>query len=142
MRVAGSTGRLVFARIDGGEDLLLGIKRVAKEENIRSGFLSCIGALRRARVGYYIGSGQYKAIELEGPLEIACCLGNIALFEGEPLVHAHICVCDGEGRAFGGHLLEGCFVSPTAELTIIELSGAELVRYLDERTGLKLLGKP
>ena len=55
------------------------------------------------------------------------------------MVHAHITVCDSEGRAFGGHVLEGCVVSPTAELALLELSGARLVRRLDAATGLKLL---
>ena len=141
MKVAeGSVGRLAFFRLGEGEDLLKSIKGHVEAEGIRSGFLACIGALSKARLGFFLGEGRYKAIEVKGPLEIASCLGNISEGpEGELIIHAHICVCDEEGRAYGGHLLEGCIISPTAELAIIELAGARLVRELDAKTGLKLL---
>ena len=141
VRVAeGRVGRFLFFRVEEGSDLLMAIGECASSAGVRAGLLACIGALARARLGYYLGSGRYKTIELEGPLEIASCLGNISEGpDGELVVHAHICVCDGEGRAYGGHLLEGCVVKPTAELAILELAGARLVRRLYEATGLKLL---
>jgi len=144
MKVAeGLAGRLVFFRRGEGEDLLLSMRACAESEGVRAGLLACIGALSKARLGFFLGGGRYKAIELGGPLEIASCLGNLSEGpDGELVVHAHICVCDGEGRAYGGHLLEGCVVSPTAELALLELSGARMVRRLDGKTGLKLLQPP
>ncbi len=141
MRVAsGRVGRIVFFRLEEGSDLLASMREHVEAEDIKSGFLACIGALSKARLGYFLGQGKYKAIEVQGPLEIASCVGNISVGpEGETVVHAHICVCDEEGRAYGGHLLEGCLVSPTAEVTVVELSGALLTRELDAKTGLKLL---
>ena len=136
----GRVGRFLFFRVREGADLLAAIREAAEAAGVRSGLLACIGALRKARLGFYLGEGRYKTIELEGPLEIASCLGNLSEGpEGELVVHAHITVCDSEGRAFGGHVLEGCVVSPTAELALLELSGARLVRRLDAATGLKLL---
>jgi len=136
----GRVGRLLFFRVREGADLLAAIKEAAEGAGVHSGLLACIGALRKARLGFYLGEGRYKTIELDGALEIASCLGNLSEGpEGELVVHAHITVCDSEGRAFGGHVLEGCVVSPTAELALLELSGARLVRRLDAATGLKLL---
>jgi len=136
----GRVGRFLFFRVREGADLLAAIKEAAEGAGVHSGLLACIGALRKARLGFYLGEGRYKTIELEGTLEIASCLGNLSEGpEGELVVHAHITVCDSEGRAFGGHVLEGCVVSPTAELALLELSGARLVRRLDAATGLKLL---
>jgi predicted DNA-binding protein with PD1-like motif len=63
--------------------------------------------------------------------------GDIALKDGEPLVHAHIVVGKADGTAWGGHLLAG-HVWPTLELVLVE-SPAELRRTLDEETGLPLI---
>jgi len=141
MRVAeGRPGRFLVSRLERGSDLLASIRAAAEESGVRAGLITCIGGLSRARLGFYTGSGRYEALEIEGPLELVACVGNIALGPGgELIVHAHVCVADREGHAYGGHLLEGCPVEPTAELIIIELSGAELRRELDEETGLKLL---
>ena len=144
MKVAeGRAGRLLVFKLERGADLLLSISAAAGEAGVGSGFLMCIGGLSKARLGFYVGSGQYKALEIEGPLELVACVGNIALGpSGELVIHAHACVADEKGQAYGGHLLEGCRVDPTGELVIVELSGAELRREVDEETGLKLLRAP
>ena len=141
MRVAeGRVGRLLVFRLERGSDLLASIRAAAEEAGVRAGVLMCIGGLSRARLGFYVGSGRYEAIELEGPLELVACMGNLALGpEGELVVHAHACVADRSGHAYGGHVLDGCLVDPTGELAIAELSGADLRRELDRETSLKLL---
>ena len=139
----GRAGRLLIFRLKRGADLLSSIRAEAERAGVRAGFLMCIGGLSRARLGFYTGSGRYKALEIEGPLELVACVGNIALGPGgELIIHAHACVADGEGRAYGGHLLDGCLVDSTGELVIVELSGAEFRREVDEETGLKLLRAP
>jgi predicted DNA-binding protein with PD1-like motif len=90
-------------------------------------------------LGYY-KEGQYKYIQLEGPLEIASCTGNIAVDEkGETIIHAHIVVTNERGKAFGGHLMQGSIVGATAELAIIEAADLTLQRAFNEKTNLKLL---
>jgi len=136
----GRPGRFLFFRLEAGSDLLASIRELTLSEGVKAGLLACIGGLERARMGFYVGSGQYEAIEVEGPLELLSCLGNISEGpDGELIIHAHICVSTRDGRAFGGHLLEGCVVRPTAELAVVELVGARLRRALDKATGLKLL---
>jgi predicted DNA-binding protein with PD1-like motif len=67
-------------------------------------------------------------------------MGNIAVDEkGETIIHAHIVVSNEKGEAFGGHLMKDCLVGPTAELVIIEATGVNLQRALDQKTKLKLL---
>ena len=136
----GRVGRLLVFRLERGSDLLNSIRSAAEGAGVRAGLFMCIGGLSRARLGFYIGSGRYKALDIEGPLELVACVGNLACGpSGELIVHAHACVADEEGRAYGGHVLEGCSISPTGELIVMELSGAELRREVDEETGLKLL---
>ena len=64
-------------------------------------------------------------------------VGNVALDQGEPRVHAHAVVARSDGSALGGHLLAGC-VDPTLEVMIVE-SPATLRRKIDPATGLALL---
>ncbi|MEM2954209.1 MAG: DUF296 domain-containing protein [Candidatus Bathyarchaeia archaeon] len=135
----GKIGKIVFSRMIEGEDLAEAIKERAEKSKVKTGLIIVIGTLKTVVLGYY-REGEYKYIQLDGPLEIASCTGNIAIDEkGETIIHAHIVVTDENGKAFGGHLMRGSIVGATAELAIIEASGLNLQRALDEKTKLKLL---
>jgi len=135
----GQAGRMCFSRILEGEDLAEAIKKRVEESDLKAGILFAIGSLKEAVLGYY-KEGEYKSIWLDGPLEIASCMGNIAVDEkGEVMIHAHVVVADEKGKAFGGHLMAGSHVGATAELVMIEAVGVDLHRVLDEKTKLKLL---
>lgn len=137
--VEGQIGRICFSRLSEGEDLAEAIKRRMKEWNVKAGIFFVIGTLKHATLGYY-KNRQYKVIHLDGPLEIASCIGNVALDdEKEVIIHVHIVVSNAEGKAFGGHLMDGCPVDATAELMTIEGIGIKLQRFLDGKTNLKLL---
>lgn len=135
----GKIGRIIFSRIKTDEDLAEAIKERAEKSRVKAGIIIAIGSLKSATLGYY-REGEYKYIRLDGPLEIASCMGNIAVDEnGDLMVHAHIVVTNEKGEAFGGHLMKESPVGATAELTIIEGRGINLKRVLDEKTKLKLL---
>ena len=135
----GKIGRIFFSRIMEGEDLAEAIKKRAENSGVKAGVIVAIGSLKKAVLGYY-KEGQYKYIQLEGPLEIASCTGNIAVDEkSETIIHAHIVVTNERGKAFGGHLMQGSIVGATAELAIIEAADLTLQRAFDEKTKLKLL---
>ena len=134
----GQAGRMCFSRILEGEDLAEAIKKRVEESDIKAGIFFLIGSLKKVVLGYY-KEGQYKSIPLDGPLEIASCIGNIAVDEkGEVMIHAHVIVADKKGEAFGGHLMKGSHVGATAELVMIEAAGVKLQRIFDEKTKLKL----
>lgn len=132
-------GRIIFARLFENEDVLEAVEKVAKQRKINSAIFFMIGTLKRANVGFYL-EGEYQPITIPRPLEVVSCIGNISKKEGRgTIVHAHITVSNGEGKAFGGHVLKGCIVGATCELTIIEVEGVVLNRKLDKKTGLYLL---
>jgi hypothetical protein len=134
----GQVGKMYFARILEGEDLAEAIKKRLEETGIKAGIFFLIGSLKEAALGYY-KEGQYKSIRLDGPLEIASCMGNIAVDEkGEVIVHAHLVVSDEKGEAFGGHLMKDSHVGATAELVVIEGVGVNLLKVFDEKTKLRL----
>lgn len=130
-------GRVVFARLSEDEDLLEAIALRAKRAKINTGFFILIGALKKAKLGFY-REQEYKPIEISEPVEIVSCMGNISIKEQELIVHAHISVSNEKGEAFGGHLLRGCVVSVNAELVLVEAADLRLQRQLDEKTKLYL----
>jgi len=134
----GQVGKICFSRILEGEDLMGAIEKRVNESGIKSGIFFLIGSLKEAVLGYY-AEGQYKSIQFNGPLEIASCVGNIAVSEeGDIIIHAHLVVSDEKDEAFGGHLMKNSYVGATAELVIIEGIGVNLQRKFDEKTKLKL----
>ena len=135
----GQVGRICFSRIFEDEDLAEAVKKRVEESDVKAGVFILIGTLKKAVLGYY-KEGEYKPIELDGPLEIASCMGNIAVNEkDEIIVHPHIVVSNGKSEAFGGHLMKGSLVGATAELVIVEAVEVKLRRAFDEKTKLNLL---
>lgn len=134
----GQVGKMCFSRILEGEDLTEAIEKRVEESGIKSGIFFLIGSLKEVVLGYYT-KGQYKSIQFNGPLEIASCIGNIAVSEeGDIIIHAHLVVSNEKGEAFGGHLMKNSYVGATAELITIEGTGVKLQRKFDEKTKLKL----
>lgn len=64
-------------------------------------------------------------------------VGDVALDEGRPAVHAHAVVGRSDGAARGGHLLAG-HVRPTLEVVLSE-SPAHLRKRYDPSSGLALI---
>ena len=131
-------GRTIFARLDENEDLLNAIKEIAERNKVRAGFFVLLGTVKKAVLGFY-KDANYKPIQLSEPLEIICCIGNVSVREdGELVVHAHIAVGNEEGHVFGGHVLPGCIIGVTGELTLVETPDAKLKRVFKEKLNLYL----
>lgn len=132
------TGRILLGRLPKGGDLLKEITRVVTENGIETGTLMVIGAVSRARFGFYDQEGrEYHFKEVDRHLEIVSCSGNISLLDNQPMVHAHIVLADEDGNTVGGHLAEGTVIF-AGEAYIRELKGEKLVRSYDKPTGLSL----
>jgi len=137
-RTSSKIGEVVFMRLDENEDLLEAIKEKAQQNKINSGFLFLIGTVKKAVLGFY-KEGNYKPIQLAGPLEIVSCIGNISTKEeGDLVVHAHIAVANEEGKMYGGHLLSGCIIDATGELVLVDAPEAMLKRVFREKLNLYL----
>jgi predicted DNA-binding protein with PD1-like motif len=137
--LSGKVGRICFFRLFEDEDLAEAIKKRAEESGINAGMFILIGTLKEVVLGYY-KAGQHQPIRLDGPLEIASCIGTIAVDEkGDVAIHAHVVVSNGKGEAFGGHLMKDSHVGVFAEVAIVEAVGVNLKRVFDEKTKLRLL---
>jgi hypothetical protein len=129
---------ILIGRLDHGADLLEQLNAVCNRENVRLGRVEAIGAVRKARLGFYNQQNrEYEFLTFDRPMEITKLAGNVSLKDGKPFVHAHVTLADENGAACGGHLAEGTEVF-ACEFVVHPYEGAELSRAYDEPTGLPL----
>ena len=139
MYIETKNNRSFLGRFECGDDLLSALTDFCKQNKIKMGVFNLIGAVQKAKMGYYNQEKKeyVDCIDLEKKLEISACMGNISLKYNEIMVHAHITLSDYEGKTYGGHLRPGTIIF-AAEFFIQELSGGQLIRKKDEKTGLPL----
>jgi predicted DNA-binding protein with PD1-like motif len=132
-----AVGRSLVARAEHDSDLISFVAELAKKNGITTATFTAIGALKSARLGFYDQERHmYTETLLSSPQEIASCMGNVSLKDGEPFVHAHAVLADRNGDTKAGHLLEGKVFA--AEVHLVELLGSKLERKNDVVTGLSL----
>lgn len=131
------TGKEIVLRLDEGEEILRSVVEVCKKENIGSALVNGIGAVGKAELAHFdTTEKEYNSKVFEGMFEIVSLSGNIAMLNGEPLLHAHIEIADTDFSTYGGHLVQG-IANPTCEIVILPLE-AKIKREKDEKTGLNL----
>jgi hypothetical protein len=133
-----SIRRTYIGRLPQGADLLESITRICKEENIKIGKITAIGAVKKAVIAIYDQTEKkYHNLEFNKEMEMVSCIGNVSILNGQPFVHCHISLADEQGRCFGGHLMVGTEIF-VCELIIEEFEGEPIERVYDEQTGLSL----
>ena len=129
---------IIMGKLGYGCDLLEELTNVATERGVRLGRIEAMGAVKKARIGFYNQESRtYQFHDFDHPLEITKLAGNISLKDGKPFVHAHITLADESGKCYGGHLAPGTVVF-ACEFILEAFAGPEFNRRLDEETGLPL----
>lgn len=125
------SNRVHVLRLSPNEDLLECLYRYAQVLNIRAAsILSTVGSLQTTNIRY---ANQEGGQSLTGHFEIVSLVGNIELdSDNQGSGHVHISVSNESGETIGGHLLNGNIIYTTAEITLLEIVGAEFVRQLDD----------
>jgi predicted DNA-binding protein with PD1-like motif len=130
----GQFDRVVLLRFKTGADLLDGLERMVKEQNIRNGvILSAIGSVRSwhyhtiSRPGAKSEDVYVKNPEV--PADILSMNGYIV----NGRVHPHFTLADLQ-KAFGGHLEAGTAVHSFAIVTIGVLKDGIDLNRIDDKT--------
>lgn len=131
----GRTFALVF---DAGDEAAAGLAAFCRREGVAAAHFTAIGAFSGCVLGYFeLDRKDYKRIPVREQVEVVSLVGDVALLDGEPKVHAHVVVAKSDGTAVGGHLLEAR-VRPTLEV-VLEESPAALRRTPNPEFGLALI---
>lgn len=121
-----------------GDELLAGLTEFAEAQHVRAARITGIGAVENATLGWFDPKVRlYRTIAVSQQAEVLSLLGDIALYRGKPVVHAHVVVGYPDGSAHGGHLIEA-HVRPTLEVIVTAYPNA-LQKKLDSATGLALI---
>lgn len=137
-------GRIFVIRLEDGDILHQEIEKLAKEEQIKSAFLTVVGGAdqgSRLVVGPEDGRAScLKIMEevLDGVHEVT---GSGTLFPdetGTPILHMHL-AGGREDHTITGCVRHGVKVWHVLEVILVELLGSTAVRIPDAKTGFKLL---
>ena len=129
------TFAIVFEK---GDEVVQRLKQFAHEEQLGASQFTGIGAFSEVLLGFFnYEKRDYKRIPVNEQVEVLSLIGDVALEDDVPKIHAHVVLGKSDGTACGGHLLEA-YVRPTLELILTE-SPNHLQRVIDDETGLALI---
>jgi hypothetical protein len=122
-----------------GDELAGGLSQFAKEQRLTSASFTAVGALSSVRLGWYDWETKTyaEAVALDEQVELLSLIGDVALKDEEPVIHAHVVIGRRDGTAHGGHLLRAQ-VRPTCE-AVVTASRVHLPREFDPASGLFLI---
>ncbi len=129
--------KVIMARADHDADIVEFITDLAKTEEIEAGIFTAMGALKNARLGYYDQEvHEYQELKIDEHCEIASCVGNISILEGEPFVHSHAVLSYEDGETVAGHLNAGRVFASEIHVQVVD--GPKVERKHDNVTDLSL----
>src|SRR5437667_10556923 len=121
-----------------GDEAFSGLLEFAEKYDVTSAHFTAIGALNGATLGWFDPqSKMYKKIPINGQQEVIGMSGDIALYQGKPVVHTHMAVGSPEGTTRAGHIL-AAYVSPTLEV-MVTVDPIAMQKRLDPATDLTLI---
>lgn len=125
-------------KVSVGEDVMGELKMFCREQGIEAASFFAIGAAKEIQIAWYnIHKKEYVKRDVQQELEIASLLGNVAVMDGETLVHAHGSFSDENMQMMGGHINK-LVVGAACEIVLTKLEG-KIEKAFDEETGLNLM---
>ncbi|MFQ3475603.1 DNA-binding protein [Halonotius sp. F2-221B] len=129
------TGEYV-ARLETGADWRAEIEDLAREVDAEAGWFSAIGSVEDAEVWFYDQDDrEYQSVDFEEPLEVAACVGNVSLLDGDLFAHTHAVLSRRSGQALAGHINTATVFAGELYFRAFE---EPLRREYDEMTALDL----
>jgi uncharacterized protein len=127
-------------KLERGERVMETLTAFCAARGIGGGVLQAVGAVKNAELGYYdLVKREYFFKKFPEDREVASLMGNIALVEGKPFIHAHavLSAMTDALDCVGAHIKEA-EVAVTLEVYLTPFD-TPIGRAYDEGTGLKLL---
>lgn len=122
-----------------GDELASGLKKFAEDEKLTGSSFHAIGAFSAVRLAWFDWEtkGYMTSVDMQEQVELLSMIGDVALNEGKPTVHAHVTIARRDGTTRGGHL-QAATVRPTCEVILTE-SPEALRKQVDPESGLPLI---
>jgi predicted DNA-binding protein with PD1-like motif len=121
-----------------GDEAFSGLQEFAEKYHVTSAHFTAIGAVSSATLGWFDPQRKmYKKIAIQGQHEVIGMSGDIALYQGKPVIHTHMVVGSEDGTTRCGHLLDAN-VSPTLEV-MVSVDPIAMHKRFDPETDLTLI---
>jgi predicted DNA-binding protein with PD1-like motif len=121
-----------------GDEILGGLTQFAEENHISAARITGIGSIHNGTLAWLNpDTKKFRMIHIDQQAEVLSLLGDIAVYQGKPVVHVHMVVGFGDGTAHGGHLLEA-HVWPTLEV-IVTSYPRPLYKKFDPEKGIAVI---
>jgi predicted DNA-binding protein with PD1-like motif len=121
-----------------GDEAFSGLLEFAQKYHVTSAHFTAIGAVNGATLGWFDPQRKmYKKIPINGQHEVIGMSGDIALYQGKPVVHTHMIVGAPDGTTRAGHVL-AAYVSPTLEV-MVTVDPVTMQKRFDPDTDLTLI---
>jgi predicted DNA-binding protein with PD1-like motif len=116
------------------EEIMETLNAFVKEQNINSGYLMGIGAVKSTRVAHYsVTTKKYTERKIKKPFELTNLMGIIT----SDKIHVHATYSNQLMRGYAGHLVKAV-VAAACEIVVVE-TVEKIERKHDESIGLELL---
>lgn len=123
------------------EELGESIVNFCKKVEIKNAYVTAIGAVESPTLSYFdVQSKKFLEKTLNGDYELTSFIGNVAVFENAPLLHAHLTLSDKEMKVFGGHFVKAS-VAASIEI-VLDVFDTKYSKSFNEEIGLKLWDLP
>jgi predicted DNA-binding protein with PD1-like motif len=121
-----------------GDEALSGLTDFAIQNKIGDAHFTAIGAVSSATLAWLdLTKKVYRRIPVSEQVEVVSLIGDIANFNGKPIVHMHAVFSRSNGSTIGGHVFE-LDVNPTLEV-FITVNKTPLNKKPDDASGMKLI---
>jgi predicted DNA-binding protein with PD1-like motif len=121
-----------------GDEAFSGMLEFAQKYHVTSAHFTAIGAVNGATLGWFDPQRKmYKKIPIQGQHEVIGMSGDIALYQGKPVVHTHMVLGAPDGTTRAGHVL-AAYVSPTLEV-MVTVDPVAMQKRFDPETDLTLI---
>jgi uncharacterized protein len=121
-----------------GDEALSGLTDFSIQYKIEDAHFTAIGAVSSATLAWLdLSKKTYRRISVSEQAEVLSMIGDIAVFEGKPVVHTHAVLGRSDGSTVGGHVFE-LNVNPTLEV-FVTVNSTPLRKKPDAASGMKLI---
>jgi predicted DNA-binding protein with PD1-like motif len=121
-----------------GDEALSGLTDFTIQNHIVDAHFTAIGAISGATLGWLdLPNKNYRAIPVAEQVEVLSMIGDIATFNGKPVVHTHVVLSRHDGSTVGGHVWE-LHVNPTLEV-FVTANATPLKKKPDNTSGMKFI---
>lgn len=116
------TAHVFDAIFSPGDEVLSGLTDLAIKHKVTSGYVTGIGGLSGALLGFGDPElGAFAKVVVDEKCELVSLTGHIQMRDGAPYVHLHAIVALKDGSTKAGHVFE-LRVAPVAEISLVATS--------------------